>query len=145
MILNQIFGDLFQKFPAAVPVPAAVTALHLRVELCLRAQLLRESVEVEVGEFVGVGPLAPEVVDARELHEGGEHEGSAHPHPHVDRLNKEGWNHRNYILASSLYQGGGILDKEVRETRQTERGNTRGGTTKKRDISRTLFSINLHF
>ena len=28
---------------------------------------------------------------------------------------------------------------------QTERGNTRGGATKKRKISRTLLSINLHF
>ena len=38
-----------------------------------------------------------------------------------------------------------FLDKRVRETRQTERGNTRGGATKKREISRTLLSINLHF
>ena len=38
------------------------------------------------GERVGVGPLAPEVVDAGELDEGGEHEGSANAHPHVDRL-----------------------------------------------------------
>ena len=28
---------------------------------------------------------------------------------------------------------------------QTERGNARGGATKKREISRTLLSINLHF
>ena len=38
-----------------------------------------------------------------------------------------------------------FLDKEVGETRQMERGNTRGGATKKREISRTLLSINLHF
>ena len=38
-----------------------------------------------------------------------------------------------------------FLGKEVRETRQTERGNSRGGATKKRDISRTSLSINLHF
>ena len=38
-----------------------------------------------------------------------------------------------------------FLDKGVREMRQTERGNTRGGATKKREFSRTLLSINLHF
>ena len=37
-----------------------------------------------------------------------------------------------------------FLDKGVRETRQTERGNTRSGATKKREISRTLLSINIH-
>ena len=37
-----------------------------------------------------------------------------------------------------------FLDMEVGETRQTERGNTRarGGATKKREISRNVFSIN---
>ena len=35
-----------------------------------------------------------------------------------------------------------FLDKEVGETRQMERGNTRGGATKKREISRNVFSIN---
>ena len=35
-----------------------------------------------------------------------------------------------------------FLDKEVGETRQTERGNTRSGATKKRGISRNVFSIN---
>ena len=38
-----------------------------------------------------------------------------------------------------------FLDKRVHETRQTERENMRGGATKKREISRTLLSINLHF
>ena len=33
------------------------------------------------------------------------------------------------------------MDKTLRG----RRGNTRGGTTKKREISRTLLSINLHF
>ena len=40
-------------------------------------------------------------------------------------------------------KGRRFLGEEVRETRQTERGNTRGGATKKREISRTLLSINL--
>ena len=34
--------------------------------------------------------------------------------------------------------------KTVRGRARTERGNTRGGATKKREISRTLLSINLH-
>ena len=38
-----------------------------------------------------------------------------------------------------------FLAKRVRGTRQTERGNRRGGATKKCEISRTLLSINLHF
>ena len=38
-----------------------------------------------------------------------------------------------------------FLDKIVRETRRRERGNVRGGAIKKREISRTLLSINLHF
>ena len=38
-----------------------------------------------------------------------------------------------------------FLDKRVRETRQTPGANSRRGTTKKREISRTLLSINLHF
>ena len=37
------------------------------------------------------------------------------------------------------------MDKTVRGRTRTERGNTRGGATKKRKISRTLLSINLHF
>ena len=38
------------------------------------------------------------------------------------------------------------MDKTVRGLRaQTKRGNTRGGATKKREISLTLLSINLHF
>ena len=37
------------------------------------------------------------------------------------------------------------MDKTVRGRARTERGNTRGGATKKRKISRTLLSINLHF
>ena len=36
-----------------------------------------------------------------------------------------------------------FVDSQARA--QTERGNTRGGATKKREISRTLLSINLHF
>ena len=35
-----------------------------------------------------------------------------------------------------------FVDKEVRETRQTERGNTCSGATKKCEISHTLLSIN---
>ena len=38
-----------------------------------------------------------------------------------------------------------FLDKRVREMRQTAGANARRGATKKRDISRTLLSINLHF
>ena len=38
-----------------------------------------------------------------------------------------------------------IVDKEVRETRQMERGKPRGGATKKGEISRTSLSINLYF
>ena len=38
-----------------------------------------------------------------------------------------------------------FLVKEVRETHQTERGNTSGDATKKREISRTSLPINLHF
>ena len=38
-----------------------------------------------------------------------------------------------------------FLDKRVRETHQTAGANSRRGATKKRDISRTLLSINLHF
>ena len=38
-----------------------------------------------------------------------------------------------------------FVDKTVRGRARTQRGNTRGGTTKKREISRTLLSINLHF
>ena len=38
-----------------------------------------------------------------------------------------------------------FLDKRVRETRQTAGVNSHRGATKKRDISRTLLSINLHF
>ena len=38
-----------------------------------------------------------------------------------------------------------FLDKRVRETRQAAGANSRSGTTKKREISRTLLSINLHF
>ena len=37
------------------------------------------------------------------------------------------------------------MDKTVRGCARTERGNTRGGATKKREISPTLLSINLHF
>ena len=39
------------------------------------------------------------------------------------------------------------MDKTVRGLvrAQTERGNTHGGATKKREISLTLLSINLHF
>ena len=37
------------------------------------------------------------------------------------------------------------MDKEVSETRQTERGKPHDGATKKREISRTSLSINLHF
>ena len=37
------------------------------------------------------------------------------------------------------------VDKTVRGRVRTERGNRGGGATKKREISRTLFSINLHF
>ena len=39
------------------------------------------------------------------------------------------------------------MDKTVRglARAQTERGNTRDGATKKREISLTLLSINLHF
>ena len=38
-----------------------------------------------------------------------------------------------------------FLDKRVRETRQRAGANSRRGATKKRKISRTLLSINLHF
>ena len=38
-----------------------------------------------------------------------------------------------------------IVDKEVRETCQRERGKPHGGATKKREISRTSLSTNLHF
>ena len=38
-----------------------------------------------------------------------------------------------------------FLDKRVREMRQTAGANSRRGATKKREISRTLLSINLHF
>ena len=38
-----------------------------------------------------------------------------------------------------------FLDKKVRETRQTAGANSRRGASKKREISRTLLSINLHF
>ena len=38
-----------------------------------------------------------------------------------------------------------FLDKGVRETRQAPGANSRRGATKKREISRTLLSINLHF
>ena len=38
-----------------------------------------------------------------------------------------------------------FVDKTVRGRARTERGNTRGGATKKREISLTLLSINLHF
>ena len=37
------------------------------------------------------------------------------------------------------------MDKTVRGRAQTEKGNKCGGATKKREISRTLLSINLHF
>ena len=37
------------------------------------------------------------------------------------------------------------MDKTVRGRARMERGNTRGGATKKREISCTLLSINLHF
>ena len=38
-----------------------------------------------------------------------------------------------------------FLDKRVRETRKTAGANSRRGAKKKREISRTLLSINLHF
>ena len=38
-----------------------------------------------------------------------------------------------------------FLDKRVRETRQMAGANSHRGATKKREISRTLLSINLHF
>ena len=38
-----------------------------------------------------------------------------------------------------------FLDKRVCETRQTVGANSRRGATKKREISQTLLSINLHF
>ena len=38
-----------------------------------------------------------------------------------------------------------FVDQSVRGRARTERGNTRGGATKKREISRTTLSINLHF
>ena len=38
-----------------------------------------------------------------------------------------------------------FVDKTVRGRARTERGNARGGAPKKREISRSLLSINLHF
>ena len=38
-----------------------------------------------------------------------------------------------------------FVEKEVRGRAWTGRGNTRGGPTKKREISCSLFPINLHF
>ena len=38
-----------------------------------------------------------------------------------------------------------FMEKGVRERAQTAGTNLRRGATKKREISRTLFSINLHF
>ena len=38
-----------------------------------------------------------------------------------------------------------FVDKTVRGSARTDRGNTRDGATKKCEISRTLLSINLHF
>ena len=52
----------------------------------------------------------------------------------------------NLIIFFVLYTEVEVfLDKRVRETRQMARANSRRGATKKREISRTLLSINLHF
>ena len=45
------------------------------------------------------------------------------------------------IVASKCPQGEVFLDKEVRVLAQTPGANSRRGATKKREISRTLFSI----
>ena len=50
---------------------------------------------------------------------------------------------RKYVALSAEVEV--FLDKRVRETRQTAGANSRHGATKKREISRTLLSINLHF
>ena len=57
------------------------------------------------------------------------------------RLSRHGVGHPHQELLSSVNLWLGVWLRAA----QTERGNARHGATKKREISRTLLSINLHF